>query len=216
MPANQPHRVAHKPRRLNGHKVPYAYGCNPAAITRAKQHDYDAIDLDLRVLASRTPGKIPAALAICDHWPYPLKQDAWFDPAGKLSPDRPIHKINYDEAMRLRYRDGKTLQPMMTARWAMVLCKRVHIQPCFEAKSDPRGVFYDPEWWADFKAMGHSVHVEPIIMSLPGGGTGIKKLAAAHEAGLTTMWLWRGAYPASYNRHIDFVKSRPGHGIYRV
>lgn len=196
--------VAHKP-----HDKPYAYGCTEAAIRRYAAHGFDGVDLDLTVNADGTP--------MVNHWGYPIKRDAWFDPTKSISPETRISDLTDEQCDLLRYKDEDgVLHPMLSARDAMVICKTVGIIPCFEAKYDPRGLFYKIDFWKKFKTDADSIGIVPVIMSLPGSTkmrSGQRKLAAAHVAGLVTMWLWRSGHPTP-PANIDLVKSHSGRPIY--
>jgi GH25 family lysozyme M1 (1,4-beta-N-acetylmuramidase) len=195
-----PTRVAHKKAR-----TPYASGSTEAAIKAAKKSGHDGIDLDVNVTAD--------GVRMVDHWPYPLRDDAWTDPLGQLDPKTTrIDKIDAATAKRLTSKYGD----MLSVYEAMVICKRESIIPCLEIKASAAKYILDQKWWDDFKTQCDAHDFDPVIMTLPRGGQGIQVLKRAHTAGFRTMWLWRGEYPDTHNRFITYVKSRPGHGIYKV
>jgi len=198
--------VYHKP-----HGIPYAHGCNPKLIRDLTEY-WDGVDLDLRINKQKR--------GQCCHQECPTKKDAWFDPKHKINDRHKVQTLTNAECDRLRVKYKGSNRLLMSDVKAMQVCKNQGKIPCFEAKSDSgRNLFYDPEWWDGFRNRSIKVGIIPVVMSLPGSSKynpGIKKLAAAHEAGLVTMLLWRGAYPDSWNKHLDLVKSRPKHPIYRV
>lgn len=193
------HHVAHKPVGK-----PYAMGCTEDAIRRAAGH-FAGIDLDTTINADQT--------AVGNHWDLYLDRDRWRDTAGILTPGH-RHSIRHAtdaDCARMRYNG----QPMLTSVQQAVICREVNEVPCFEAKFDTgRDLVYSVDWWAKFLADIHAVGVVPIVMALPSGGKGVKKLRAAHDAGAVTMWLWRAG--SSAPPFVDLVKSHRGRPIYRV
>lgn len=193
-------RVYHKP-----HGRPYAYGSTRNALNRAKRSGKNGVDIDVTANAATRP--------VWNHWRFPLRQDAWRDPKGQIPHNKPIDHMTDAEIRRVTSRFGE----MLFVRTAMGECNKRGLTPCLEMKNDPRHLFYTVEWYEYLKVVADEVGSNPIIMSLPGQNhAGAKKLEAAHAAGFRTMWLWRGPYDPAYDRFLTYVKSRPGHGIYKV
>jgi len=207
---------------INGHVyhkptgVPYAHGCNRESIRDAARTErWDGIDLDINPNKELTP--------FVHHQLYPTKKDAWYDPKHHINDSHSCRKLSDEQMSRLRVRYQGVSRPILTARQAAVFCRDVNhgpLIPCFEAKGR-HPCYLDPHWWyREFvKGIPGSCHV--VIMTLPGTRDfGLQKLEAAHEAGLPTMWLWRGETAATKSKAfrdaVDLVKSRPGRGIYRI
>lgn len=189
-------RVAHKP-----HGKPYAYGCNPAAIRRADRLGFDGIDLDHRTNAE--------GHGWCFHQANPTRRDGWRDPAGIVTTSTPILAMSDADCGRLRYQDQRS----MSVRDAMILCRALGLIPCFEDKTFTGE---SVEYWRGVKELADSLGIVPVIMSLPGSRSvpGARKLRAAHDAGLITMWLWRVG--SKVPPFVDLVKSHAGRPIYKV
>ena len=192
--------------------VPYAHGCNRESIRdAARARGIDGIDLDINPNKQLTP--------YVHHQLYPTKKDAWFDPKGHIKDQHSSRQLSDAQMSRLRVRYQGQARPILNARQAAIFCRDVDhgpLIPCFEAKN-AHPCYFDPKWWHREFVRGIPANCHVVIMTLPGTkNIGLKKLAAAHEAGLPTMWLWRGTPPKGFEKYVDLVKSRPGHGIYRV
>jgi hypothetical protein len=208
-------RVSHKPKGQ-----PYAFGCNRESMrdaARLQDRGVVGIDLDIHPNAQQTP--------FVHHQKNPTKRDAWFDPNGAIGDHDSCTELRDSQMRRLRVKYQGKNRPILTAHQAAVFALGVKggpLIPCFEAKLiHPE--YFDPQWWFDEFVKGWDSRLQPTIMALPGtqgGKTGLRKLAAAHEVGLPTVWLWRGNTPITrtkgFKDAVDLVKSRPGRGIYRV
>ncbi len=200
-------RIFHKKRGES-----YASGANRKRIREvAKMRGVVGIDLDINPNAEGTPW--------VHHQLHPTKRDAWFDPKGKIHDGVSCRDLDDTQMGRLRVRyHGRWA--MLNARQAAEECARAKgdsLIPMFEAKFLHK-CYEDPQWWYDQFVEGWPLDLRFVIATLPGtqgGRAGLRKLAAAHEVGLPTMWLWRGEPPAGYRNHVDLVKSRPRRGIYR-
>lgn len=192
-------------------KDSYASACNNEAMRVAHSlKKFEGIDLDLNLSKDLTAWGV--------HWPFPTRWDDWYDPDGfwtdktaiKNQPDSKV------KVLRVDYR-GKP-RPIRTAGQLMrtIMREKLDLIPCFETKRCRP--FMDPNWWEDHFLPKIPKGCHPIIMSLPQyNDMGIKCLAAAHEVGLPTMWLWRGGPPPpGYEQHVDLMKSQPGKPIYAV
>lgn len=189
-------RVYHKPKGK-----PYAYGSVESAIVRARRRGYVGIDSDHRRSAQGT-GHIA-------HQANPTRRDGWHDPSGNITDSDAFLNLTDAELSRLRYQG----EPMLTLREWLILCKREGRIPCIEDKTFTG----EPvEYWRSVKVMADEIGVIPVIMSLPGSRSvpGTRKLKAAHDAGLVTMWLWRPG--SKVPPFVDLVKSHAGRPIYRV
>lgn len=192
---------------------PYAFGCNGEAIRDVGRHTRAVgIDLDINPNKDLVP--------MVHHQRNPTRRDAWYDPKGQIGDHDPCTTLTTAQMKRMRVKYQGRPRPLLSARQAGAQCAKVDLIACFEAKFT-YPCYHDPDWWWDRFVKGWAK--PPVIMTLPGtnsGKTGLFKLAAAHEAGLPTMWLWRGDQPITHTKgfaqHVDLVKSRPGHGIYRV
>jgi len=191
----------------------YASACNNEAIrvASASPLDFEGIDLDLNLSKDLTAWGV--------HWPAPTRWDDWYDPAGFWT-DRTLIKNRTDKevkVLRVDYR-GKARHIQTAAQLAKtcVIAKPRKLIPCFEVKRCRP--FTDPNWWNEHFLPTMPKGATPIIMSLPQyHGMGLDCLAAAHEVGLPTMWLWRGGPPPpGYKAHVDLMKSQPGRKIYAV
>lgn len=202
--------VFHKERHAS-----YASGCNGEAIRDAGRNPrLIGIDLDINPNSQGTP--------FCHHQLHPTKRDAWFDPQHQITDADSCRHLTDAQMRRLRVRFQGANRPILTAHKAARICDNHGLLPCFEAKfASP--LYLEPDWWYEQFVKGWKPRLQPVIMTLPGtngGRTGLRKLAAAHEVGLPTMWLWRGNTPITrtkgFKDAVDLVKSRPGHGIYQV
>jgi len=205
--------VFHKPKG-----DPYAKWCNRGAIRHVAPMPRRAgIDLDFNPNRSRTPR--------VHHQLRPTRRDAWYDPRGRITDSDYSRDLTDAEMNRLRVRAFGHRWANLTAKQAAEECDRApgdSLIPMFEAKfTSP--LYLDPQWWFDQFVDGWAPGLQPVIATLPGtngGRTGLRKLAAAHEVGLPTVWLWRGASPITrtkgFRDAVDLVKSRPGRGIYRA
>jgi len=206
-------RIYHKPKG-----TPYAHGCNRESIRdAARKPGVIGIDLDINPNEQGTP--------FVHHQPYPTKRDAWFDPKGHINDSHHCRTLTDAQMKRLRVKYQGANRPILTAKSAAIFCLDVKggpLIPCFEAKGQDRR-YNDPDWWFEEFVKGWSSKLQPVIMTLPGtggGAAGLRKLHAAHEVGLPTMWLWRGetavTKSAEWRYAVNLVKSRPGRGIYAV
>lgn len=205
-------RVFHK-----DHHESYASGSNRKRIREvASMRGVVGIDIDINPNAQATPW--------CHHQVHPTKRDAWYDPRGKINDRHSCRTLDDAQMGRLRVRYHGHRWAMLNARQAAEECSRVagdSLVPMFEAKfTSPH--YLDPQWWHDQFVKGWPLALRCAIATLPGtnnGHTGLDKLAAAHEAGLPTIWLWRGDAPITrtkaFRDNVDLVKSRPHRGIYR-
>jgi hypothetical protein len=188
-------RVYHKP-----HGKPYAFGCTEEAIARAGRRHFDGIDLDHR-RNKQGRGQL-------SHQPNPTRRDGWRDSRGLIGDARPMLSLTNAECDRLHYQGHK----MLSLREGLLLCKRAGLVPCIEDKTFTG----EPvSYWLEVKAMADELGVVPVIMSLPGANSvpGARKLKAAHDAGLVTMWLWRPG--CEIPDFVDLVKSHRHRAIYR-
>lgn len=206
-------RVAHKRKGTS-----YASGANREYIRdQARKRGVVGVDLDTNPNAQLHPW--------IHHNLHPTKHDGWFDPTRHVTDRDNCRELVDREMSRLRVRYQGRNRPMLTALQGARFCRDVRggpLIPCFEAKF-LHGCYTDPQWWFEQFVEHWEPSLQPVIMTLPGtnnGQSGLAKLAAAHEVGLPTMWLWRGdqaiTHTPAFRQHVDLVKSRPHHGIYRV
>lgn len=204
------HRIAHKRKGL-----PYAFGSNREFVRdKARIPKIIGVDIDITISADDNPW--------WNHWELFIKRDAWFDPRHVLRDGARIRSTPDSVLRRVRVRYQGARRPMLTALQAGRYVHNVKggpLIPCFEMKG-MHPLMFSPEWYAEHFLPMQDLGFKPVIMSLPGvktkqGRVGLRKLAAAHEVGLPTMWLWRGQPPTGFAKHVDLVKSRPGRGIYR-
>jgi hypothetical protein len=189
-------RVYHKPKGF-----PYAYGSTLDAVKRAVRRRKDGIDIDYRVSKDGTGWWC--------HQANPTKRDGWRDPEGHINDSHALIKLTDAQVSRLQYRGRRILNDEQFLR----ACKAAGLVPCVEDKTY-RG--HSVAHWREFKRLADSIGVVPIVMSLPGTASvpGTRKLKAAHDAGLVTMWLWRkGSRVPAF---VDLIKSKPRKGIHRV
>ncbi len=197
MLSRMPRNVYHKPKGAR-----YAFGSTITAIHRAKASGHDSIDLDMTLDKQGNRW--------VNHWRLLQIKDSWRIAGARVSRKLGIDELSTAAVRRMRSPWGRIL----SAYDAMVECRKVGIIPCFEVKPDRRGRVYDVKWWRAFRRFCDKHGFDPVIMSLPMGSHGRRCLQAAHDAGFRTMWLWR---PGSVNPpFVDYVKSRPGRGIYAV
>lgn len=193
-----PKRVYHKPPNK-----PYAYGCTEAAIKRAHAMQYDAIDLDVTWSADD--------VRMVNHWAQLVKMDAWHDPRGVHGNEANVNRIEATVLKRFTSPYGE----LLSVYEALGHCEDVGIIPCLELKTDRLNRDRDLRLAKRFRAQCDRHGWDPVMMTEPRSGKGIQALKVHHAAGFRTMWLWRGSYPARYDKYLTYVKSRPGHGIYR-
>lgn len=183
-------RGYHKP-----HGKPYAYGSTLPRLQAVARDGFDLVDLDL-TLDRDGNGYV-------NHSAQPMLKDAWRDPIRKskrMDHRKGIRSMTPAQARRLVSPWGH----IMSMGWAIKVCARLGMFPMVEAKGkDPR--FFSVAWWRRFKARQQG---RPFaVAALPGSGrAGVRKLKAAHAAGIPTVWLYRGPVPAEVLEFVTFVK----------
>lgn len=159
-----------------------------------------AIDLDWHVTRD--------GVVVNTHWSQPLLKDGFTDPEGKIAQDARIEDLTWADVQRLRTRDGHAIQ---RAETMFRLCAELGVRMEFEAKGS--AAFEDPALWQSLKVLADDTGltarglIQVKTISTTDGAPA--RLAAAHEAGFTTIILPRGSRALSrqaYGAVTDYVR----------
>jgi hypothetical protein len=168
------------PPHLNNfqHILPYHKNNSIVGLNEAVANKKPAVDLDAHVTKD--------GVVVCTHWPYPLKQDTFFDPKGRIKKDTPIWELTWAEVARLRTPDDYRIHRMATMiRLAAARDLRVEL----EAKDSPG--FAKLETWKQLKVTQKRYSADVQMKTLTSLHGYPERLTAARVAGFTTILLPR-------------------------
>lgn len=125
-------------------------------IRYAARHGYDAIDLDLSITRDD--------VIVGCHWPHPMIRDRFRDPRGRISPQKPVAGLSWEQVSRLvagrwprRYRISR-IERLLAA------CARHGIIAYLEPKGDPR---FELDWpWQHIQTVADQVGAHVMVYVL--------------------------------------------------
>lgn len=107
LPAGSCYTVTRQPGRTTQGRMfhkhgrqTYAFENSPEGIRYAANHNYNSIDLDIRVTKDGVP--------VATHWQRPINLDNFYDPERRLDRGALVQKMTFAEVSRLKNRDGQS------------------------------------------------------------------------------------------------------------
>ena len=189
-------RFRRPPRRwarfFHVHGEPYHVENSRRGILRAVREFFTAIDLDACVTSD--------GVMLDNHWLLLMLRDGFFDPLGLIDPHTRVDRLTWEQADRLRTKDGYRIRTMKSQLW---FAKHAGLKRVELETKESRG-FDNQAIWDDL-AKSKPAGLRVVVKCDTEHQAFAKIMRHAKAAGFTTMALWhRGALPPLHD--VDYVR----------
>lgn len=187
--------------------VPYHVENSIHGLNRAATGGYDSIDLDWQLTKPDPSCRHCHALGLAcvghrvnTHWPRPLLQDGFRDPAGQLGRLARVDRHTLDEVLRLVAGKGYRIHE------DFVMFREAAERDLKVAAEVKHPRYAELEVMRRFSEAAHLADCPMRVMKLSDGRRPLATLKAARAVGRQTILIARGPIPDSWRPFVDFQR----------